>query len=415
MSVDPEIAALFGKPAREVVDYLERKRKFSSEGWETVSAIEHQRGFTVAQTAGFNVLGDIYDALQRARDEGWSHKEFKERLEPVLRAKGWWGKAVDPETGEILKTYPGTSRPVKYGSPARLRLIYDTNMATGYGAGRFERQTASRATHPYLRYVAVMDLRTRRSHAALNGEVWPADHPFWQINYPPNGYRCRCTAQSLTRRDVEAEGIEVNEGGEPLSRLTRVNARGDVMPQRGWATTDGRKFWADPGFGVAPGNTKEALTRLGASFERLPETAWGAAAKALSFGEAFAAWRKNPEGNFPIAQVRQRDANLIGHKGSRILNLSSDSMKKQDREDKHGEITNEEYALVQETVLNSKPIRNGERTMIYVYEKGNQIIAVKTTKAGDELFLTSLRRLSHEQAQRDSAIRNAIKWRKREK
>ena len=109
---DPQLQAVFGKPAKEVVEYFDRKRQQPSEGWETVSAAEQQRAFTVAQSAGFNILGDIQDALKRARDEGWSVSQFQDHLEPLLRAKGWWGKAIDPATGEILKMYPGTHNPV---------------------------------------------------------------------------------------------------------------------------------------------------------------------------------------------------------------------------------------------------------------------------------------------------------------
>ena len=125
---DSSLRAVFKKPAQEVVAYFAAKRAQPSEGWETVSAAEHQRAFTVAQTAGFNVLGDMQEALQRARDEGWSRAKFTEHLEPLLRAKGWWGKAIDPATGEILQHYPGSSKPVEYGSPARLRLVHDSNV-----------------------------------------------------------------------------------------------------------------------------------------------------------------------------------------------------------------------------------------------------------------------------------------------
>lgn len=407
MTADAGLSAIFGKPAQEVVDYLARKRLFASDGWETVSALEQQRGFTVAQTAGFNVLGDIYDALKHARDEGWTHKDFQKQLEPILRAKGWWGKAIDPETGEITKMYPGTTRPVMYGSPARLRLIYDTNMASAYGAGRFERQRASAAAFPYLRYVAVMDSRTRAAHRALNGQVWPVDHPFWQVNYPPNGYRCRCMAQSLSRRDVQNAGVPVNEGGELITRMARVNANGDMMQQRGWRTEGGREFWADPGFDTAPGNSQEYLDRLGSAFERLPETAWVAAAGALSAGNAFALWRKNPEGNFPIAQLRQRDANLIGQVGTRLVSLSPDTMQKQERE--HPELNNEEYMLAQQTVLSVEPIQDSPQSLIYIYEEGGQVVVVKATQSGEDIFLTSLRRLSSSEAARSREIERLLK------
>lgn len=49
--------------------------------------------------------------------------------------------------------------------------------------------------YPNLRYVAIQDERTRRSHADLNGYVIPIDHPFWRKYYPPNDHGCRCSVQ----------------------------------------------------------------------------------------------------------------------------------------------------------------------------------------------------------------------------
>lgn len=400
-----ELKAVFGKPAQEAVAYFERKRQQPSHGWETVNAAEQQRSFTVAQSAGFNVLGDIQNALNRARDEGWSHKQFQDHLEPLLRAKGWWGKAIDPATGEILKTYPGTNRPVVYGSPARLRLIYDTNMAASYAAGRFERQLASKDTHPYLRYVAVMDKRTRRAHRALHGQVWPVDHPFWHTNYPPNGYRCRCMAQSLRTSDVPPGTL--NQGGQSIEKLVPVNAARDMLRVQGWKAPDGREIYPDAGFDTAPGNDAH-LAQLGKSLERLAPSSLEAASRAFTQGQAFALWRENPQGNFPIAVIRQADANKIGHnEGSRTVNLSPQTLAKQEHE--HPELSNGEYHLVQKTISQGQVIQDGTNNLIYVLEEGQQAVVVKATKIGDALFLTRMRRLHSGDFARELEIARRLK------
>ena len=403
---DPQLQAVFGKPAQEVVDYFQRKRQQPSAGWETVSAQEQQRAFTVAQSAGFNVLGDIQDALNRARDEGWSIQKFQEHLEPILRAKGWWGRAIDPETGEILKMYPDTRNPVRYGSPSRLRLIYDTNMAASYGAGRRERQQAAKQAFPYLRYVAVMDGRTRPAHRALHGQVWHIDHPIWGSIYPPNGFRCRCMTQALSADDVPAGML--NDGGDQVERWMPVNAARDMMRQRGWRTPDGREIYADIGWDVAPGNTARHLEELARSLERLQESMRLAAASAITQGQAFALWRANPQGNFPIAMVTQGDAYKIGQKqGSRIVNLSPETMAKQERE--HPELSNAEYALVQKTLLLGESFQENARNLIFVYREGSQVAVVKATKTGKALFLTSMRRLHSDQLPRELEIKRLQK------
>jgi SPP1 gp7 family putative phage head morphogenesis protein len=388
-----DLSAVFKKAPKEAVRFLADKRNQPSDGWETVSARQHQHAFTVAQTAGFDVLGDIKSAIEQARDQGWTHKQFQEHLRPLLRAKGWWGQAVDQETGEILKTYPGTSRPVRYGTPARLRLIYDTNMANSYAAGRRERQLATARLFPFWRYVAVLDVRTRASHRKLNGTVFPADHPFWSVNYPPQGFRCRCTVQALRQADVDKARIPVEgNDGDFIERQVPVNSGRDLMMVRGWKTGDGREFWPDPGFDHAPGDMQVARARLGKSLERLPDSALPAAARVVSKGPAFADWRAAPEGSFPVATMPRKHAAALGHKGGRTVNLPAETMRLQDEQ--FPDLTNADYALVQQAVGSGTVVQQDGTSLVYVTAQPDGTgIQVKATRTPDGLVVTSVRRL----------------------
>lgn len=58
--------------------------------------------------------------------------------------------------------------------------------------------------YPNLIYIAVMDDRTRQSHAKLNGTILPFNHIFWNKYAPPNGWGCRCT---LRNTDAEPTGV----------------------------------------------------------------------------------------------------------------------------------------------------------------------------------------------------------------
>lgn len=60
---------------------------------------------------------------------------------------------------------------------------------------------------PYLMYVAVMDGRTRPSHAALNGKIWRKDDPVWSVIFPPNGFNSRCRTRALTAGQIQREGL----------------------------------------------------------------------------------------------------------------------------------------------------------------------------------------------------------------
>lgn len=64
---------------------------------------------------------------------------------------------------------------------------------------------------PYWQYDAVNDAHTRPSHLAMDGRVFPADSEVWNTWFPPNGFRCRCTVKTLSKRQVEARGLKVEQ------------------------------------------------------------------------------------------------------------------------------------------------------------------------------------------------------------
>lgn len=168
-----------------------------------------------------DLLGDIRRAVDEALAEGQTFEHFRDRLEPLLRARGWWGRRemVDPQTGE--------TRIVQLGSPHRLRTIFDTNLRTSYARGRWQRIESVKADLPYLRYVAVLDQRTRPEHMAWHGTVLPVSHPFWQSHYPSNGWYCRCIVQQLAEGDLERFGYKVSDGPPAGAGRTRpwINKR----------------------------------------------------------------------------------------------------------------------------------------------------------------------------------------------
>lgn len=165
--------------------------------WQERYAEDHGRAFTVAKSAGFDILGDIYAGLEVALKEGRTVRQFADELTPLLQAKGWWGRQTmtNPQTG-----LPMTAQ---LGSPRRLRLIFDVNMRVSYAAGHWASFERNRRARPFLRYVAIMDESTRPTHALHHNLVLPIDHPHWLVWSPPCGWNCRCTLQSLSQADVD--------------------------------------------------------------------------------------------------------------------------------------------------------------------------------------------------------------------
>jgi SPP1 gp7 family putative phage head morphogenesis protein len=193
-----ELAAL---PPAEAVEHFRAKGFRIGFAWQDVWQDEHAHAFTVAKAMEEDLLADIRDAVDRAMAEGVPYRDFAAELEPTLRERGWWGRqpVLDPETGRIVRA--------QLGSPRRLRIIFDTNLRTSYAAGRWERIERVAASRPFLRYVAVLDSRTRREHRAWHGTILPVDHDFWKTHYPPNGWRCRCIVQQLSEADLRRRGL----------------------------------------------------------------------------------------------------------------------------------------------------------------------------------------------------------------
>ena len=228
----PDIGYALNLKPEQAIRYFESKGLTLTRSWNELWQEAHVKAFTVAHVAKMDVLLDIHSALRDALHDGITEQAFLDQLIPKLQAKGWWGKAIDKSTGEILQTYPGSSAPVQYGSPERLRLIYQQNLQTAYMAGRYQAMTEGAWATPYWRYIAVMDLRTRPAHAALNGRVWRYDDPIWQALYPPNGWRCRCRVTPLSAKGVEHNNLIIEDSTGLLETRTVPAGRNPDGSQR---------------------------------------------------------------------------------------------------------------------------------------------------------------------------------------
>lgn len=76
-----------------------------------------------------------------------------------------------------------------------------------------------------LQYRTAGDDRVRDAHDKLRGTTLPASDPFWDSYYPPNGWRCRCTAVQVLKEkypvDNSAEKIRLAD-----SETTQIDSKG---------------------------------------------------------------------------------------------------------------------------------------------------------------------------------------------
>ena len=136
----------------------------------------------MAKSAGFDILQDVQSALKEHLQGGGTLRTFEKELTPILQKKGWWGveEVEDPETGKKVTA--------QLGSPRRLRTIFESNMRSARAAGQWQRIQRAKRTHPYIRYGRSASVERREEHAAWEGTLLPADDPWWDTHFPPNGW-----------------------------------------------------------------------------------------------------------------------------------------------------------------------------------------------------------------------------------
>ena len=239
------LAALFKMKPRLAAEYLKNKVSQTSWNWYEIYEKEHDKVFTVAKTAGYDVLKDIRAAVQKAIDEGQSLNSFKKELKPILTQKGWWGKVPDPSD---------PTKEVQLGSVRRLEKIYTTNLRTSYQAGRYANLEDNAAFRPYWQYIAVMDDRTRKEHKELHGKVFRHDDPFWENFFPPNGWNCRCTVKSLSQKDLDRLGLTVESSAGKLRDATAELPNGTKVQGKVYRT-NGKIIQTDVGWNYNPGRS----------------------------------------------------------------------------------------------------------------------------------------------------------------
>jgi hypothetical protein len=234
---------LFKRPPKAVIDYFERRGIRTAWRWTDMAAHEHALAFTVARTAGFDVIEDLRAAVRRAVVDGVSFDDFQKQLTPVLQQKGWWGR-------KIVRGPSGEKELVQLGSVRRLKTIYWANVASAHAAGEWTRIQETKRVLPYLLYKKSLAKDPRDEHLRWVGTILPVDDPWWRTHFPPNGWMCQCR--------VEQVGPDRYERADPRDRVRPrdpVRIWRDKRTGRTQRVPDG----IDPGWQRNPGRTREIV------------------------------------------------------------------------------------------------------------------------------------------------------------
>lgn len=85
-----------------------------------------------------------------------------------------------------------------------LRNIARTNVASSYGAGKYEAMADPdvAALRPYYEYLTARDSRVRHTHRLLEGRIFEVESEAGRLYFPPLGFQCRCAPRSLSERQL---------------------------------------------------------------------------------------------------------------------------------------------------------------------------------------------------------------------
>ena len=218
---------------QEQIDFVRAKLNLPTKRWDDIWQAAHDRAFMVAGAQKADLLNDLRTAVDKSI-AGGSIGQFRKDFAAAVEKSGWSGW-----TGQ------GTAA----GEAWRTRVIYQTNMATSYAAGRWRQLNDPDLlkVRPFWQYIHADGVtHPRPLHKAWgdSGLTFRADDPFWTTHFPPNGCGCRCRVKAV-----------------------RGPAAGDAtQPPEGWDEIDaktGAPAGIDKGWGYAPdANTDASLREL---------------------------------------------------------------------------------------------------------------------------------------------------------
>lgn len=177
----------FNQPFAEQLEFFRQKLNLPTEAWDDIERAAHDRAFIVAGAQGADLLEDMRGAMDEAHERGTGLNAFRKNFKRIVAERGWTGW-----TGE------GT----RGGEAWRTKVIYQTNMATSYAAGRWKQlnDPALLKVLPYWQYHHNDSVITPRPlHVSWDGLTLPPDHPFWQTHFPPNGWGCQCWVTAVSK------------------------------------------------------------------------------------------------------------------------------------------------------------------------------------------------------------------------
>lgn len=169
--------------------------------WEMVAQLRRN----IFVFAAFKNHAAIKDMTAALLDDDGNLREW-----PAFR------DAVAPLTGQYFDLW--------------LKAEYNTAVATGQTAAKWQEFQRNKEALPMLQYVTQQDDLVRAAHRAIDGVTLPIDDKFWDEYYPPNGWNCRCNIIQTAGPERKATVVLSEEQAPPLFRNNPAKSH-ELFPQ----------------------------------------------------------------------------------------------------------------------------------------------------------------------------------------
>lgn len=186
------VQSAFDLPFDEQIEFFRQKVRLPTQGYQDLTAQNHDKAFVVAGAMKADLLNDLHKAVLSAIENGDSLGQFSKNFDSIAKKYGW-------TAGE--------------GNAWRAKIVYQTNLRVSHSAGRYHQMTDSDVlkARPYWQYRHITADNPRLNHKRLNNLVLRADDAWWTVNYPPNGWGCKCYARTLSQADMDRMGLTVSQ------------------------------------------------------------------------------------------------------------------------------------------------------------------------------------------------------------
>jgi len=223
------------------IAFFKKKLALPTRSWTDIIHGNHDHAFVVAGANRMALVEDFQTSVQKAIENGTTLADFRKDFDRIVKERGW--------------EYNG-----KRGW--RTRVIYETNLRTSYQAGRY---TQLQKMEFWQYHHSPASENVRQQHVAWDGLILPKSDPFWNTNYPPNGFGCKCTVTGFSKSAMKRKGLSPSESPKLKMHKVKIGARG-ANPRR-VTVPEG----VGPGFAYAPGRDAWMHAQAGSPVDGFPD------------------------------------------------------------------------------------------------------------------------------------------------